>query len=175
MECLQFAGSTPVSRVILMCAGRSLRGVVAVKHSKSCLKLYLCRRITKKHFDLSPCMYSTVQNLASNRCGASDLCLAGPSWHAMVIVAHTAQRPKSRWVSTALMPIHLHTWVLFIMYIIMLTVGGAGGVGKMDGCATFWRSSMLVKRSESVVSYDDVARAQVRTARRTFSSLLVAE
>ena len=109
MECLQFAGSTPVSRVILMCAGRSLRGVVAVKHSKSCLKLYLCRRITKKHFDLSPCMYSTVQNLASNRCGASDLCLAGPSWHAMVIVAHTAQRPKSRWVSTPLMPIHRHT------------------------------------------------------------------
>ena len=34
---------------------------------------------------------------------------------------------------------------------------------------------MMVKRSESVVSYDDVARAQVRTARRMISSLLVAE
>ena len=37
-----------------------------------------------------------------------------------------------------------------------------GGVGKMDGCAMFWRSSVLRKRAECVVSYDDVARAQVR-------------
>ena len=37
-----------------------------------------------------------------------------------------------------------------------------GGVGKMDGCAMFWRSSVLRKRAGSVVSYDDVARAQVR-------------
>lgn len=32
----------------------------------------------------------------------------------------------------------------------------------MDGCAMFWRSSVLRKRAGSVVSYDDVARAQVR-------------
>lgn len=68
----------------------------------------------------------------------------------------------------------MHVGVVY-QVLMLPTVGGTGGVGKMDGCAMFWRSSMLVKRSESVVSYDDVARAQVHTACRTFRSPLLAE